>query len=199
MAAAVADAWGEPRAALDVLDAGCGTGWCGPLVRPYARRLTGVDLSPAMVQRAEDRQVYDELVVAELTEYFRGAAGRFDLIISADTLVYFGDLKEVLSAAADALRPGGFLVFTVERAGDDCPSVSGFHLQHHGRYCHAEEYIRTALRDAGLAVARNSPRSCCGKKWTSRCRDCSWQLFGPESPSLLDEKKHNHNDQRRGQ
>ena len=36
---------------LDVLDAGCGTGLCGPLVAPYARRLVGVDLSEAMLAR----------------------------------------------------------------------------------------------------------------------------------------------------
>ena len=69
VAEAVAAALGGPKGTLDVLDAGCGTGWCGPHVRPYARRLTGVDLSPAMIERAEARRVYDELVVAELTEY----------------------------------------------------------------------------------------------------------------------------------
>ncbi len=132
---------GEPRGTLDVLDAGCGTGWCGPHVRPYARHLTGVDLSPAMVRQAGDRQVYDELIVAELTEYLGGAAGQFHIIISADTLVYFGDLRAVFTAAAGALRSGGFLIFTVERAGDDHPSVPGFWLQHHGRYCHAEGYV----------------------------------------------------------
>ena len=30
-----------------MLDAGCGTGLCAPLLRPYASRLTGVDLSKA--------------------------------------------------------------------------------------------------------------------------------------------------------
>ena len=36
---------------LDVLDLGCGTGLCGPLLRPYARALAGVDLSPQMLER----------------------------------------------------------------------------------------------------------------------------------------------------
>ena len=37
---------------LDVLDIGCGTGLCGPLLAPYARRLVGVDLSPGMLNLA---------------------------------------------------------------------------------------------------------------------------------------------------
>ena len=47
VAAALAEAGLAPAKQLDVLDAGCGTGLCGPLVAPYARRLTGVDLSTA--------------------------------------------------------------------------------------------------------------------------------------------------------
>jgi predicted TPR repeat methyltransferase len=48
----LADAGVEASRSLDVLDAGCGTGLCGPLVAPYARRLVGVDLSEAMLARA---------------------------------------------------------------------------------------------------------------------------------------------------
>ena len=37
----------EASKSLDILDAGCGTGLCGALLSPYARRLVGVDLSDA--------------------------------------------------------------------------------------------------------------------------------------------------------
>ena len=47
--------------ALDVLDIGCGTGLCGPLLRPLARLLVGIDLSPKMVDKARERGVYDGL------------------------------------------------------------------------------------------------------------------------------------------
>ena len=70
------DSGRRPSKSLDVLDAGCGTGLCGPLVAPYARRLSGVDLSAGMLARAKEKNVYDALVQGELTEYLRGQHGR---------------------------------------------------------------------------------------------------------------------------
>ena len=122
VAAMLEDSGLEPSKRLDVLDAGCGTGLCGPLVAPYARRLVGVDLSEGMLAHAKEKNVYDALVKAELTEYLRDNSEAFDLIVSADTLVYFGDLEGVLAAAAGALRPNGLLVFTLEHAVEVRPT-----------------------------------------------------------------------------
>jgi predicted TPR repeat methyltransferase len=147
VAGAVADAGVRPARALDVLDAGCGTGLCGPLLAPYARRLVGVDLSNGMLQHAQEKGVYDELCKVELTGYLHEHAGAFDLVVSADTLVYFGALDEVAQGAARALRDGGLFVFTLEAsAGDD----GAFDLQPHGRYTHRTEYVTRVLAEAGL-------------------------------------------------
>ncbi len=143
----VARLLGAPAASLDVLDAGCGTGLCAPFLRPRARSLVGVDLSTAMVEAARQRALYDRLVVEELTAYLRARPGTSDLIVSADTLVYFGDLAEVTRAMAQALRPGGHLVFTAERA---LPAAHGFCIHPHGRYSHTGDYLRARLSDAGL-------------------------------------------------
>jgi predicted TPR repeat methyltransferase len=149
VAGMLADASGEASKQFDVLDAGCGTGLCGPLLSPYARRLVGVDLSAGMLAQARARKVYDELVKGELTAYLRECAGAFDAIVSADTLVYFGPLEDVATAAAGALRPGGQLVFTVE-ALPDGESSAGYVLSHHGRYCHARQYLECVLKGARL-------------------------------------------------
>jgi len=139
----------EASKSLDVLDAGCGTGLCGPLIAPYARRLVGVDLSTRMLAQAEARKVYDELYKVELTAYLRDCPGAFDVIVSADTLVYFGPLQGVVVASADALRPGGRLIFTVEQLIDG-GSDSGYSISHHGRYCHSREYLERVLAEANL-------------------------------------------------
>ena len=58
-----------------ILDAGCGTGWCGPLLKSTAGRLVGVDLSPKMLERARSRGVYDELHEGELTAFMSSHPG----------------------------------------------------------------------------------------------------------------------------
>jgi predicted TPR repeat methyltransferase len=145
----LADSGVAASKSLDLLDAGCGTGLCGPLVAAYARRLVGVDLSTRMLAQAQARKVYDELYKVELTAYLRDNPGEFDVIVSADTLVYFGPLEDVVAAAAAALRPGGRLIFTVE-ALTDAGSDAGYAIGHHGRYSHRHEYLECVLTAANL-------------------------------------------------
>ncbi len=139
---------GAPDGRLDIVDAGCGTGLCGPGLKPFARRLAGCDLSEGMLRRAHTRTLYDVLHQAELMHYLRTQPAAFDAVVSADTLCYFGALEEALAAAHAALRPGGALVFTVEalRAGN----ATSHRLQANGRYAHGADYLRKVLADAGF-------------------------------------------------
>jgi predicted TPR repeat methyltransferase len=139
----------EPTRSLDVLDAGCGTGLCGPLVAPYARRLVGVDLSAKMIAHAQERKVYDSLVKGELTTYLLSVPAAYDVIVSADTLVYFGPLEDVVAAAAGALRTGGRLVFTVEEL-TGAASGPGYTISPHGRYSHTRDYVERVLAAVDL-------------------------------------------------
>lgn len=150
LADALIDRLGAPEAALDILDAGCGTGLCGPLIRPHARRLVGVDLSGGMIGKAASRGGYDELVVAELTAYLQTHPETWDVVLSADTMIYFGDLQAVLSAAFAALRPGGWLAFTVEALDGDGPLVS---LTSSGRFRHTRRHVEQVIHASGFGDA----------------------------------------------
>jgi len=142
---------GPGQGTLDVLDAGCGTGLCGVLLKAWAHRLVGVDLSSKMLEKARLREVYDHLVAGELTAYLSTYPAAYDLVIAADTLCYFGDLTTVVAAGAVCLRPTGLLGFTVEKATEsDAPD--GYRIQCHGRYRHTEPYIRRVLTEAGLQL-----------------------------------------------
>ena len=134
-------------ASLAVADAGCGTGLCAGFLRPRARLLVGVDLSPGMLAKARARQAYDQLVEAELASWLAGQQEAFDLIVSADTLCYFGALETVMINLGIAMKPGAHLVFTVEQAADH---VHDYQLDPSGRYSHAVGYLRGCLTAAGL-------------------------------------------------
>jgi predicted TPR repeat methyltransferase len=133
-----------------VLDAGCGTGLCGPLIRAQCRSLVGVDLSQRMIDRARARGCYDELVTAELSAFMRSRVDAFDAVICADTLVYFGPLDEPLSAARETLRPSGLLIFTLEASRTD--DSTDHRLEFHGRYSHSEAYVRRIVPATGFEL-----------------------------------------------
>ena len=148
---------GADHAALDIVDAGCGTGLCGIGLKPWARTLAGCDLSVGMLRRAKARNVYDVLHQAELTHYLNTLPEAFDAVVSADTLCYFGALKGVLAAAWRSLRAGGWLIFTVEALnGED---ERAHLLQTNGRYAHGVAYLRAGLLQACFDVLELEPQT----------------------------------------
>ena len=133
------------RDGLSILDLGCGTGLAGAAFRDRAARLDGIDLSPAMIERAAARGIYDALIVGDIET---ALSGHYDLILAADTLVYLGDLAPLFRAIVAHLSPGGYVLFTVEAKPGD-----GFELGPKRRWRHAEAYLRAQAEAAGLSVA----------------------------------------------
>jgi predicted TPR repeat methyltransferase len=138
---------GEPSQAV-ILDLGCGSGLAGVALKPWAAYLVGVDLSPEMVELARKREIYDRLDVAEITTWLESSQEIFDLIVSCDVLIYFGDLHQIVAAAAKRLKPGALFALSMER-GENPP----FQLTDTGRYAHHPDHVRETAKAAGLSVA----------------------------------------------
>lgn len=130
---------------LEVLDLGCGTGLAGEAFRQRAKRMVGVDLSRHMVEKARQRGIYAEAKVTDVLSALREAPCGYDLVLAADVFVYLGDLIEVFTACARALRPGGWFVFSTETGQD-----KDFEVFPSGRFKHATGYIRRLAGAAGF-------------------------------------------------
>jgi predicted TPR repeat methyltransferase len=137
---------GRFRSALDL---GCGTGLCGPLLRDYADRLTGVDLSAQMIEKARALNCYDALVQSDIVEHLRRNAQALDLVVSADVFIYVGDLAPVFAAVAQRLTSGGLFSFTAEKASRE---EVDFELLPSLRYAQSERYLRALAETHGFDV-----------------------------------------------
>ncbi len=134
------------RRFASALDLGCGTGLMGEALRDRVDHLTGVDLSAAMIAKARERGIYDELMVGDAAaRSMREPPSAFDLIVAADALVYVGDLAPLFAAVAMALTADGLFAFSVETCEGD-----GFRLEPTMRFAHSRAYVETTAREVGL-------------------------------------------------
>ncbi|TLS43526.1 class I SAM-dependent methyltransferase [Streptomyces montanus] len=114
---AVREAWAArllgwlPRGPSDVLDLGCGTGSLSLLASEQRHRVTGVDLSPRMVDLARAKLAGRDAV------FFVGDAAappvgeqRFDVVLVRHVLWTLPDPERALRHWCGLLRPGGRLV-----------------------------------------------------------------------------------------
>lgn len=136
-----------PQGALQVLDLGCGTGLSGVALKPFARRLEGVDLSPRMLEGARARGLYAALHEADLLTFLPTRRAAFDIVAAADVLNYLGDLAPALAAIRGALKPGGLAAFTLE-VGDVTPYALGEGM----RYRHAPKHAIALAGAARMAI-----------------------------------------------
>ena len=161
---------GDLAADSTLADLGCGTGLVGDRLRARTQwngQLTGVDLSPRMLdhtasRRLDDRSVYDAVAEADFVDYLETVPDGLDAVVAADAFIYVGDLRPVFAATARALRPGGWLVATLERLEpSDATSTraDGFRADLSGRYLHDDEWVERELLAAGFDVVVVEPMS----------------------------------------
>lgn len=117
----------QPLAGTSILDAGCGSGAQCEWFLDAGAEVTGIDLSPAMVEesrrRCGDRGYFE---VADLAEPLDLAPASLDGVACSLTMHYLEDWSVPLRSFADALRPGGWFVFSTEHpASPPLPSQRG--------------------------------------------------------------------------
>lgn len=142
----------NPTSGLDVLDLGCGTGLCGPLLKPLARKLTGVDLSPNMLEMARKRNIYDQLVCSDLTTFLEPQTASFDLVVATDVFIYVGALESVFAATRTAVRPGSLFAFSFESSDNE-----DLVLRPTRRYAHSAAYIERLASSHGFEIVSLTP------------------------------------------
>lgn len=123
--------WLPAAPARQVLDAGCGTGTLSLLLARAGHEVTGVDLSPRMVERAR-RKLAD---AGHAARFLVGDAAQpplgeqeFDAVAVRHLVWTLPDPHAALRAWTARLRPGGTLVLVEGRwrqAGDEEPYGAG--------------------------------------------------------------------------
>jgi SAM-dependent methyltransferase len=138
------------RGALEILDAGCGTGGNSAHLRRYGR-VTGIDFSAHALDFARERPGLRLARASVETLPFADAS--FDLVLSNDVLCHLGVASDATAVHefARVLRPGGVLFLQLPayewlRSHHD----EAVHTEH--RYASAE--VRDLLRAGGLHVRR---------------------------------------------
>lgn len=132
---------------LKILDAGCGTGLCGEFLRPHAGLLQGADLSPHMLKQADKKGLYDVLFEADIESVMNDNPEYYNLITASGVFIFFGNLETILTCAANALMPGGRIIFTTYKS-----PVSDVSVRSNIHFAHSENHISTATKLAGLKL-----------------------------------------------
>lgn len=137
-----------PTHNLSLLDLGCGTGLAAEALKLHTNARFGVDLSQKMVDIARNKGLYQDVCVDDIVRFMHQDSRSYDMVVSADVLVYVGNLEPFMKAARRVLKPRGLLAFSVED-GDDNPP---FTIRKTGRYAHSQAYVETLADENSYAV-----------------------------------------------
>jgi predicted TPR repeat methyltransferase len=135
---------------MRVLDLGCGTGRLGQLIAGQlgaGANITGVDLSEPMLRQAAAGGAYKLLVQQDIVHFLLEGGDRFDLVLMASVLPFFGSLKGLMRPIAARQGPNAYLAFTFD-SGDALP----IQLRHTARFVHSEAHVRSVLLDCRYRV-----------------------------------------------
>ena len=123
-----------------IADLGCGSGLVGVAVKEAENYLIGIDLSAKMLEKAAQKNIYDELIKSDIIE-FLSSRNDFDWIVAGDVFGYISNLDNLIKLCASKK-----LIFSIETYSGD----EDYKIQSNGRYMHNPKYIEKLLIENGF-------------------------------------------------
>lgn len=134
---------------LTVLEAGCGSGAQAEWLLDRGGEVVGVDLSPGMIEEARRRcGGRGRFLVADLAEPLPLEPASVDGVTCSLMLHYLKDWTVPLRSFADVLRPGGWVVLSVDHPfGPSLPGQRGGYFD--------QELVSDTWRKADVEVTQH--------------------------------------------
>lgn len=152
----------------NILDAGCGTGLAGPILRKAGSsgHITGVDISIHMINEARSKHCYDELVVCGILEYLANKPQTLDAIFLFDVLPHFdlATLRQLTSLSYKSIRDNGALLLNAPFVMSDSGSLES----RYGVNRVATAQVEQELREAGFVVTWIDEEASLVRQFTGR-------------------------------
>ena len=99
---------------LRVLDAGCGTGLVGSLLKVAGvPNITGIDYSSGMLAQAQEKRIYDALHLMDMNQSLDLASNSFDAVTCIGTFTSTHVKPDAVRELIRVTRSGGSVIFTV--------------------------------------------------------------------------------------
>ncbi|NIH15855.1 malonyl-ACP O-methyltransferase BioC [Serratia symbiotica] len=143
---------GKDLPGVQLLDAGCGTGYFSRRWRALGKQVTALDLAPGMLAFARQQQAADHYLLADIEQVPLPSAV-MDICFSSLVVQWCSDLSVVLTELYRVTRPGGVILFStlaqgsLRELGDAWQQVDGER--------HVNDFLPLAAIDATCAGYRH--------------------------------------------
>lgn len=131
----------------NVLDLGCGTGLFGRLMKGHIHHLTGVDISPKMIEHARQTGTYQSLITDDIIHFLYQQDTMYSLIVGIEIIPYMSEINNFFEQVYKHLLPDGLFALSVEITTEPAPT-----LALSGRYVYPRAYITDSLRQVGFKM-----------------------------------------------
>ena len=118
---AVLDAAGV-GSGTELLDIGCGGGFALLLAARRGATVSGIDVTPELLDVARERVPGAELVLGDIEEPLPFEPASFDVVTAFNSVQYASDPVAVIKQTSHVVKPGGLISFLVWGPPEQCES-----------------------------------------------------------------------------